>query len=156
MASCPVNSDVLSEVSLSAELPVRCVTHKQLLPTVHPAVLSAPGVLGEAPATLLAGKRPFPSVPTLTLLPSGFTPKGLATLGALEGPLRRVNSLVGDEAALPVVAVLALATLQMQLLTQAHQAHHGRSVCPWPCSCTVEIYGAGSWSGSFSALPSLS
>lgn len=52
------------------------------------------------------------------LLQSGFIPEVLVTLGALEGPLPHVNGLVREQAALHVVAPLALATLETLLPTQ--------------------------------------
>lgn len=86
-------------------------------------MLSELGLLGETLATLLAGKWSLTFVQTLMLLQSGFTPEGPLTFGAPEGPLPRVNDLVLSQAALHAVALLALTTLEMLLLTQDHPLH---------------------------------
>ncbi|KAF6086204.1 hypothetical protein HJG60_008407 [Phyllostomus discolor] len=86
---------------------------------MHPAVFSEPVLLGQALAAPLAGKWPLSFAQTPMFLSSGFAPKGLGTFRALEGPPPCGSSLVGDEAALPVVAPLALAALEVLLLTWA-------------------------------------
>lgn len=113
-----VSANVGLQTSPQAETSVTLWTPESLLPSVHPEVFRELAPRDETLAAPLTGKWTLPFVQTQMLLQSGSKLEGLVTLGAWEGALAHVNNLVNDQAALQIVALLALATLETLLLTQ--------------------------------------